>query len=52
MARTVMMLITVSDTGKITIDIRGPVNDKVGILTILDAARELVEQGNYGRRDS
>jgi hypothetical protein len=50
MAKGILMLITVSDTGHITVDVRGPVNGKEGILTILDSAKELVEQGTYGAR--
>jgi ribosomal protein S28E/S33 len=41
------MLITVSDIGHMTVDVRGPVKDKDGILQILESARELVEQGNF-----
>jgi hypothetical protein len=41
------MLVTVSDIGKMIIDVRGPVKGKEGILEILNTARELVEQGNY-----
>jgi hypothetical protein len=54
MARSVLMLITVSDIGKINVDVRGPVSSKEGILQILESARELVEQGNFntGTRSS
>lgn len=48
MARSVLMLITVSDIGKISVDVRGPVSGKEGMLAILESARELVKQGNYG----
>jgi len=51
MARKVNMLISVSEAGRITIDIRGPVNGKEGILQILDAAKEMVEQGNFDHKD-
>jgi hypothetical protein len=48
--KTIHMLITVSENGKIAVDVRGPVNGKEGILQILDSARDLVEQGNYGNK--
>ena len=45
--RSVLVLITVNDHGDISVDVRGPVKDKEGILTILEEARKLVEQGTY-----
>ena len=45
------MLITVTEAGRVTVDVRGPVNGKEGILQILDAAKELVEQGNFGHKE-
>jgi len=45
--RSVLVLITVNDKGDISVDVRGPVKDKEGMLAILEAARELVEQGTY-----
>jgi hypothetical protein len=50
MARGILVLITVSDIGHITVDVRGPVKGKDGMLTILQSAKELVEQGNFGAR--
>jgi hypothetical protein len=47
MARGILMLITVSDTGHISVDVRGPVKGKDGMLEILKSARELVEQSDY-----
>jgi len=49
MAQAIMMLITAKDSGGITVDIRGTTS-KEGILAILDAAKELVEQGNYEQK--
>jgi hypothetical protein len=46
--KTIHVLITISDTGRITVDVRGPVDGKEGMLQILESARELVEQGNFG----
>jgi hypothetical protein len=46
--RRVLVLITVSEAGHITLDIRGQVNGKEGIIQILDSAKELAEQGNFG----
>jgi hypothetical protein len=50
MAKGILMLITVSDKGHISVDIRGPVQGKDGILTILNEARKLVEQGTYSAK--
>jgi hypothetical protein len=48
MARSVVVFITVSDTGHMTVDVRGPCSDNLSIIQILDSAKELVEQGNFG----
>lgn len=48
MPRSVVVLITVSDRGHISVDVRGPYSDKDSIIQILDSAKELVEQGNFG----
>jgi hypothetical protein len=48
MARSILMLITASDTGHISVEVRGPLKDKEGAIEILKAAQELVEQGNFG----
>jgi hypothetical protein len=48
MARSVVVLITVTDRGHIKVDVRGPYSDKNSINEILDAAKILVEQGNFG----
>jgi len=45
--RSVLLLITVSDTGHISVDIRGPVKGQEGIMEILLAAEQLVKQGTY-----
>jgi hypothetical protein len=51
MARGIVVLITVSDTGHITVDVRGPVKNQDGMLQILKSAEELVKQGTYGHRN-
>jgi hypothetical protein len=50
MARGIVVFITVSDTGHITIYVRGPVKGQEGMLEILHAAETLVKQGTYGQR--
>jgi hypothetical protein len=47
MTRVITVLITTTENGRISVDVRGPVKGKEGMLDILDAARELVEQGNF-----
>lgn len=47
MSRSVLMLITVTDTGHISVDIRGPYSDQGSLIAILDSARQLVEEGTY-----
>ena len=47
MSRSLVIIITASDTGSIKIDIHGQVG-KEGIITLLDEAKKLVEQGIYG----
>jgi hypothetical protein len=47
MPRSVLVLITVNEEGRITLDVRGQVNGKDGIIEILKSAQELAEQGNY-----
>jgi hypothetical protein len=46
--RRVLILITARDTGTMTVDVRGPYSDRDSIIIMLDEARKLVEQGNFG----
>jgi hypothetical protein len=48
MPRSVVVLITVTDQGHIKVDVRGPFSDNNSVIEILDAAKTLVEQGNFG----
>jgi hypothetical protein len=43
--RLVTVLITVSENGRISVDARGPVNGNEGLVTLLEEARKLAEQG-------
>ena len=45
--RSILVLITVTDKGDITVDVRGPHQGAESITTILDEARKLVEQGDF-----
>jgi hypothetical protein len=45
--RSILLLVTVTDRGHISVDVRGPYSDKDSILSILEEARKLVEQGNF-----
>jgi hypothetical protein len=45
--RSILVLITVTDKGDIRVDVRGPHQGAESITTILDSARQLVEQGNF-----
>jgi len=44
-ARTVIVTITVSETGRIVIDTAGPIDGWAGLVALLEAARVMAEQG-------
>lgn len=47
MALVSIMIIASDQGGDITVNIGGPINGKEGIQALLDAAKEMVEQGVY-----
>ena len=50
MSTYIQVIITVSDTGDISMAIDGPVNGKEGITYILNSAQELVDQGDWSTK--
>jgi hypothetical protein len=49
-AERVVVVITVDDSGHVTIDATGPLAGRQGLLAVLDSARQLAEQS--GERGS
>lgn len=47
MPQSVVIIITVSDTGNMKVDVHGQRISKHGIMSALQAAKQLVEQGTY-----
>jgi len=47
-SRTVTVTITLSETGRITLDTTGPIAGPDGLLTLLEAARDIAAQAALG----